>query len=285
MLAANGPNAEQIKHWNEIAGPRWVAQQALIDAQIRALGRCTMDRGAVRAGERVLDVGCGCGNTIVELAQRVGPTGSVTGVDVSTPMIEEARTAVRMAGLTHVSLIHADAQTAEFPAGAFDLIYSRFGGMFFADPVAAFANLHVALRPGGRLAMVCWRTLRENPWMFVPLTAAGRHIPLPAPAPPEAPGPFAFADSSRVRVILSTAGFSDIVVERADDQLAIGGGKVGDDAVAFLLQVGPVANALRAAPPDAQARVAAAVKEAIADFETPTGVTMPGAVWIVTACA
>src|SRR5204862_328727 len=124
----------------------------------------------------------------------------------------------------NVEFVQADAQTHAFPASAFDLVFSRFGVMFFADPTAAFANLRSALRPGGRVAFVCWRTLPENPWMAVPLMAALQFLPPPPIPGPEDPGPFAFADRARVERILGGAGFADVALEALDEPLVVGGG-------------------------------------------------------------
>jgi SAM-dependent methyltransferase len=233
----------------------------------------------------VLDVGCGCGATSRALATRVGASGSVHGVDISTPMLERAGALAREAGHANVRFTNADAQTHRFePAGA-DVLFSRFGVMFFADPPAAFRNLRDALRPGGRLAFVCWRPLAENPWLLVPLGAAAQHMQLPPPPAPGAPGPFAFADPERVRGILDQAGFTRIKLDPVNDTLTVGGGGL-DEAVHFLLEgVGPTSAALREADPAVRPRVFAAVKEALAPFVTREGVRMPAAAWIVTADA
>ncbi len=175
-LEYTGPNAEQIQYWNEQRGRAWVAQQELIEAQLAPLGRHAMDRAAIAAGERVLDVGCGCGQTTLELARRVGPRGSVLGADISSVMLGRARELAGAAGATNVRFEEADAQTHAFPPAGFDVLFSRFGVMFFADPRAAFANLRTALRPGARVAFVCWQALPLNPWMAVPLAAALQHF-------------------------------------------------------------------------------------------------------------
>jgi SAM-dependent methyltransferase len=282
-IAPSGPNAQQIQYWNDTAGPRWVALQELIDDQIRPLGQLTMDRGAVQPGERVLDVGCGCGDTTVELARRVTPGGAVTGIDISAPMLEQARRRAREQGAV-ADFALADVQTHPFPPGMVDLIYSRFGVMFFTDPTAAFANLHGALTRGGRLAFVCWQTLPENPWMFVPLGAALQYLPPPALPAPNAPGPFSFADPARVRTILAGAGFRDVAFEDVRQTLTIGAGAGLDETVDFLLQMGPTAAALReTADLSLQPRVVAAVRDALAPYVTEQGVRMASASWIVTA--
>jgi SAM-dependent methyltransferase len=282
-LAAEGPNAEQIRTWNETLAPRWVEHEALLDAQIGSLGLAAMERARPRPGERVIDVGCGCGQTALQLADRVGPGGSVLGIDVARPMLERAR--ARAAGRANVRFEHGDAQTHRFEPG-FDLVFSRFGVMFFADPVAAFANLARALRPGGRLAFVAWQALDRNPWLYVPLRALAGIVPLPPPSAPGAPGPFSFADAERVRRILVAAGFSDAVLESDAGELAIGAGGDLGRAVEFALQIGPVAAALREAGDAgaaARERAAAAIRAALAPLAGPAGVRAGYAAWIATA--
>ncbi|MFI5394146.1 MAG: class I SAM-dependent methyltransferase [Candidatus Binatia bacterium] len=278
-----GPNAEQIQYWNELAGQKWVAFQPLLDAQLSPLGRRTMERAGVASGERVLDVGCGCGNSTLDLARRVGSAGAVTGIDISTVMLERARQAAGEAGVTQARFENADAQTHRFPPSSFDVLFSRFGVMFFTDPAAAFANLRQALRPGGRVGFVCWQGLQHNPWMRVPLSAALPHIPPPPLPAPDAPGPFAFADVDRVRAILTRAGFTVLNIEALNESLSVGGGRDLDDTASFLVHIGPLGRLLRDAEDDVRARVAESVRDAIAPFATPQGVRMPSAAWVVTA--
>ena len=284
-MDATGPNAEQIVYWNETAGPKWVTLQDFLDAQIEPLGLTMMDLLNVAPGERVLDIGCGTGQTTVELARRVAPSGDVTALDISAPMLEGARKRAVAAGIDNVAFVQADAQTHGFEAGAFDVCFSRFGIMFFADPTAAFANLRSALRPGGRLGFVCWQALPDNPWMAVPCAAALQHISLPKPTSPHAPGPFAFADADRVRGILDGAGFSDVAFTDHRTTLAVGGDLSIERAAEFLLEMGPTGRALREADPALRPVVAAAVRDAIAPFHTPEGLRMDGAAWLVTARA
>jgi SAM-dependent methyltransferase len=231
----------------------------------------------------VLDIGCGCGDTTIELARRVAPGGAATGIDISAVMLERARQAARAQRIA-ASFERADAQTHAFPAASVDVVYSRFGVMFFADPTAAFANLRRALRPGGRLSFICWQSLPENPWMFVPLGAALQVLPPPPLPAPDAPGPFAFADSGRVGGILSGAGFIDVQFQDVRQTLRIGSGAGIDQTVDFLLQMGPAAAALReSSDPTLVPRVAAAVREALVPYATDDGIRMPSASWIVTA--
>ncbi len=281
-LAATGPNAEQITYWNDAAAEKWVRHNDLLDRQLGELGAQAMERAEIHAGERVIDVGCGCGATTLDLAGRVTASGSVLGVDISTPMLARARERAQAERLDYVRFENADAQTRAFPAAAFDLVYSRFGVMFFVDPEQAFANLRKALRPGGRMSFVCWRPLAENAWMAAPMRAAAQVIALPAPADPHAPGPFAFADPERVRRLLAGAGYAAIDFVPFDIDLTIADGSL-DAATDFLMQLGPTARALVGQPADALPRVSAAIRAALEPFHGPQGVRMRFAAWMVRA--
>ena len=270
-------NAQQVAYWNESAGPTWAELQAPLDRQLAPLGRRAMSELDLGPGRRVLDIGCGAGETTLSLAQ----TGAeAVGVDISRPLLEIARS--RSEGRADVTFLEADAQTHPFPPGSFDAVFSRFGVMFFADPAAAFANIRRALKPGGRLAFVCWRTPAENPIMSLPMQAALAHVEAP-PAPPEpgAPGPFAFADPDRVRAVLASAGFADVAVAPHDE--AIGPGDL-DTTLALALRVGPLGALLRENPEKRDA-VIAAVRAALAPHDGPDGVKLGSATWIVTAAS
>lgn len=274
-------NREQSRYWNEQAGPKWAAMQRQLDAQLEPLGAAAIDALDLRAGERVLDVGCGAGATALALAERVRP-GEVVGVDISAPLLALARE--RAAGVADLRFALADAQTAVFAGPPFDVVFSRFGVMFFADPVAAFVNLRAALRPGGRLGFVCWRPMRDNAWIMAPLTAAMPHLPAPLEPPlPDAPGPFAFADGARTRGILERAGFVAVDVAPYDCELTLGTGSSLDDAVETALQIGPLGRALSAAGDDLCETIRGVVREALARHEGPRGVTLSAAAWLVRA--
>jgi SAM-dependent methyltransferase len=274
-----------IRYWNEGAGPAWVAMQDRLDRQMAPIGAAALERAGVAPGERVLDVGCGCGGTTLAIAAAVGERGGVVAVDVSEPMLARARERAAAAGLgERIEWRCEDAQTAAFATGAFDCLYSRFGVMFFSDPVAAFANLRRALRPEGRLAFVCWQARERNPWMTVPVLAAMQHVAFPPPPPPDAPGPFAFADPARVRGLLEAAGFRAVEHEPLELAMQLAGGGT-EEALELFLAVGPVGQALRDAQagPDVRARVLDALREAFERFRTPRGVEAPAAAWIVRA--
>ena len=269
-------NQAQFEYWNDQGGRAWAELQAVLDRQIAPLGVRALAALAVTQGEQILDVGCGCGDTSLDLARRVGPSGAVTGIDLSSHMLEVAKT--RAAGLANLRFLQADAQTAGFET-PFDAAFSRFGVMFFADPVAAFRNIHAALRNGGRIGFVCWRAPAENVWMMAPLQAALRYVPPPPPDDPEAPGPFAFARPERIRAILTDAGFTDLRIEAWNQDV---GGFDLKTAVMLALRVGPLGRILREAP-EHRENVTGAVRDVLAGYDTADGVKMPSASWIVTA--
>jgi SAM-dependent methyltransferase len=276
---SQAPNAEQVTYWNELGGPIWAELSPLLDRQIATIGDRAIAALAPRAGERLIDVGCGCGWTTIELAECVAPGGKVVGLDLSRPMLEVARNRAAAAGVAGVQFIEGDAQTWTFEPASFDGLYSRLGVMFFADPKAAFANFLRALKPGGRMAFACWRSLAENPWMTTPMAAAAIYLPPAPPVEPNAPGPFAFADDARVRDILASAGFTEIAIARFDSQI---GGNSLEDSLTLALRIGPLGARLRDNPEVAPS-VVHAVREALAPCERDGAVWMDGGVWIVTA--
>src|SRR6516225_10383901 len=214
MTEGSIANTAQQEFWNNVAGPHWVGLGGLVERRVRAVNDLLLARSEVAAGESVLEIGCGTGAATVPFAQAVGEHGRVVGVDISEPMLAGARKRIAESGLGNVSLIEADAQFHPFEPDRFDLITSRFGVMFFADPVAAFRNVLPAARPGGRLCFACWAPLEENKHWLIPYEIVLRHLGPSAPKPPHMPGPLAFSDPGYVRSILATAGFADVEIDR-----------------------------------------------------------------------
>jgi len=279
-LPADARNADQIAHWNGPTGRRWVDHQEHQDALLRPILDAALARADVQPGERVVDIGCGCGGSTLELGRRVGRAGRVLGIDVSAPML--ARAAERSTPELPVAFVRADATVYPLP-GDFDLLFSRFGVMFFAEPARAFANLRAGLRPGGRLLFVCFRTPRENPWMIVPLEAAYAHVPTPRETAPDDAGPFAFAREERVRGILGAAGFARIDLAPLDLSLDLAGGRGLDAAVAATLAIGPVSRALEGHPPEIRNAVAASIRRALAPHQRGETVALASGTWLVSA--
>ena len=215
-------NAAQAEYWNCVAGQKWTDHQQHQDQVLSPVSDRLIAAARPKQGDRVIDVGCGCGATTIEFAARVSPGGEVLGLDISEPMLGRARE--RAEGLP-IRFERADATVHAFKPEAADLVASRFGVMFFADPARSFANLRSGLKVGGRLAFACWREARQNPFFILPLREAGKHAPPLPETDPEAPGPFAFASEARVRRILSEAGFADVALEPHDLELDIAVGR------------------------------------------------------------
>jgi SAM-dependent methyltransferase len=275
------PNEAQIALWNEEVGRRWTEQQSQLDAFLAPFGAALLARVKAGSGERILDVGCGCGDTSLALAAAVGPTGGVVGVDVSAPMLARARE--RAAGVAQLRFLLADAAHADLD-GPYDRLVSRFGVMFFDAPAPAFAHLRAATKPGGAMTFIAWRTVAENGWASVPARAVIAAIGAPEEAPaPHAPGPFAFAEEARVRSVLAEAGWRAIAFERFDAPLRLGADAA--EAARWSMQVGPAGAMLREADDDRRARARAAMEAAFAPLAGADGVSLPGACWIVSATA
>jgi SAM-dependent methyltransferase len=274
-------NAAQEEYWNGRAGETWVELNRLLDMELRPLGLEAQAALRPQPGERVLDIGCGGGETSLDLAKAVAPGGAVLGVDISRTLLDMA--ARRAKGLdADVRFEAADAQTSDFGGERFDAAFSRFGVMFFADPAAAFANILKALKPGGRIAFVCWRPPQENPLMTAPFKAAEHLLPPQPPSDPLAPGPFAFADPERVRRILGEAGFGQVAIRPFDAKV---GGWTADEALVVAQRVGPLGTVLRENP-ELRPKVLDAVAGELRRHTGADGkVWMGAAVWIVTATA
>jgi len=271
-------NADQIEYWNGPSSQKWVRNQQRMDRTLGAFSRHVIDVADVSPGESVLDIGCGCGSTSLELAARVGASGRVVGVDVSQPMLEVAKS---VATDLPMEFVEADASSHDFDRDAFDLVFSRFGVMFFADPDRAFAHIGGSVRSGGRVAFACWRPLSENPWMLVPVLVAKEFVELPARPGPEEPGPFSFANPERVSRILNSGGFTDIRIEPYDHAMVMG--ETVEEAIQTAMEVGPVGSVASEADAQTQAALHQAMAEKLSTFTTPEGVQLGASVWCVTA--
>ena len=281
-------NASQVDFWNGETGNNWVTHDALMETMLQPLGEIVIEALAPIAGECVLDIGCGCGHTSLSLADRVGAEGAITGIDISAPMLSVARTLAenRAEPSAAIEFVQADAQTHAIQRDSFDAVFSRFGVMFFEDPVAAFSNIRTAIRPNGRLGFCCWQPRAVNPFMTVPAMAALELLPAPPEMPPRTPGPFAFEEPEYVERILTQSGFNGVSVAPFSHPLMFGRGLALADIVERLVQIGPIAQMVREAPGDLQQPVRDKVTAAVSAYYTETsGMTLKGHFWHVTATA
>ena len=276
---SEGGNQDQIDFWNGWMGDRWVAQQEAMDELLSPLSTALIDAVAVAPDERVLDVGCGCGGTSLILA---GAGARVTGVDVSEPMLDHARTRALHGGdgNDRLQFLLADASAQSFQP-EFDVLFSRFGVMFFNDPVAAFTNLRTALKPGGRVCFLCWQRADLNSWVSVPLAAAQEFLPKTEALDPRAPGPFAFADPDYVVGILDQAGFTDARTTALTATMRLGGDAA--EAATFSARIGPVSRALVDLDDEGREKVLETIAGALEAHAGDDGVSLGAACWIVTA--
>lgn len=279
---SDAANAAQFVHWNEVAGPKWVGFGDAMETRLERVNDLLLARAAAAAGEAVLDIGCGTGLTTLPLARSVGVAGSVLGIDISEPMLAVARRRIVERGLGNVTLLSADAQTERLPAARFDLLASRFGVMFFADPRAAFRNLRGSARPGGRLCFVCWAPLAENPHWQLPFDVVTSRLGPPGPKPAHAPGPLAFSDADYVRGILEDAGFRQVEIAREAVDIV---GSTPEAEAALACTMGPPGALLDEHMADDATRNA--IRQDIAAAFTPYAAggptLLPAAVFVITA--
>jgi SAM-dependent methyltransferase len=272
-------NAEMAGAWNGAEGEDWAARADRFDAASAAFDPALLEAAGLGAADRVLDVGCGAGVS-TRAAARVATAGHATGIDVSAPLLAEARRRSRAAGLANTTFVQGDAQVHPFEPRAYDVVISRFGAMFFGDPVAAFANTARALRPGGRLALVSWQELARNEWLLLVrrALAAGRSLPEPAS---DAPGPFGLSDPDRVRRILTAAGFEAVELVAVQERVWLGAD--GADAFDFVSRLGVARGLLGGLDDGARQAALGALRDQLAAHATPEGVLVGASAWLTTA--
>jgi SAM-dependent methyltransferase len=275
-------NTAMGRYWNEVAGPRWVGRAGLQEARNIEVAHLLLQAAAPLQGERVLDIGCGTGATAIPFAAAVAPGGHVTGVDISEPMLAQARQNIAASGADNVTLVLADAQVHRFPPDSFDLLISRFGVMFFADPAAAFGNLFAGLRSGGRLCMAVWASMAQNVHWQIPCDIAVKHLGPPAPADPREPGPMAFRDPAYLRGILSTAGFAEIDIAPQGFKIT---GQTARSEAEHAAMFGPAWRLMeeKQASEEARQAIIAETEAAFAPYMTAEGLRLPGTILIAKA--
>jgi SAM-dependent methyltransferase len=280
-------NEEAIEAWNGVLFDRFVQFRDIILAGLGPHGEEALRWHPPQPGERVLDIGCGFGDTAQRMAELVGPDGTVLGVDAAERFIETARAEANGDGATNVRFAVADVEATEFDE-RFDLAFSRFGTMFFANPVAALRNVRRALNPGGRLCMVVWRRKLDNPWLHRAETVVEQFLEEPEESdePTCGPGPFSMADADTTSGILVSAGFEEISLRRCDFPYQMG--RDLDEAVALVMALGPAGEVIRLAGEEAERirpQIAAALRDALSEYDGPDGVWAEASTWIVGARA
>ncbi|MDF2691987.1 MAG: methyltransferase [Labilithrix sp.] len=279
MSEAHPPNRDQSALWNDAAGRIWVEMQDVLDRMLAPLEARLIEEAFPGEGGRVLDIGCGAGATTLSMARRLGRTGLCLGVDISGPLVTAAKARAAAEGSGAAAFVQADAQTHAFEPESFDAVISRFGVMFFDDPVAAFANIRRAARPTATLTFVAWRSPDENPFMTTAARAAAPFLPnLPAP-PPGAPGQFAFASGDRVRWILDESGWTNVDVRAIDVPISV----AEKDLRAYVTKLGPVGRALQDVDEPTRVRTTEAVRAAFDPYVQNGAGRFTAACWLVSA--
>jgi SAM-dependent methyltransferase len=285
MSSVSPANEAQQKYWNELGGTAWARWQERMDLELAPFGLAAIDAVAPRGGERVLDIGCGCGDTTLQAAGLVGPSGRVTGVDISTPMLARARERATQLRMANARFLEADAQVATVGdlGGPFDAAVSRFGVMFFADPIAAFANIAALVRPEGRLGFVCWQPPDVNQWMSDLAREVATLFPAELPPDPHGPGPFAFADPVRTQEIVRSGGWANVAVVPCVRTIQMFG--TGDFAVAVegSLAIGGAARLLVNATAEQRLEARVIAERVMKSLWDENGAHVEAATWLVTA--
>ncbi len=277
-------NEKQREFWSGKGGDNWVEHQTSMDHMLGPLGERALNKLDPVAGENILDIGCGTGATTLAIANRVGTSGSVSGADISEPMLTLAQQRAKDAELDHVTFQNVDIQSHAFETDCFDAAFSRFGVMFFDKPVEAFTNVFRSLGAGGRLAFVCWQSPAKNPWQSLATQTLSSLIELPVPAPERGPGPFAFQESDYVCDILSSAGFDAIELSNHEQMLAMYPGMTLPKTVEAYMSINPALRAMIAEMPEEnRTNIVDALVEAFRPYHSDRGLVLDSATSVVTA--
>jgi ubiquinone/menaquinone biosynthesis C-methylase UbiE len=278
------PRSEYVDFWNEVLVPKFVRWKHIIVDGLTLHSEAIFRTLQVKPGDKVVDAGCGFGDTAIQLARLVGPTGSVLAIDCCNAFLEFGRKDAKDAGITNITFLDEDVQTYPFKP-IHDFCFSRFGTQFFENPVAGLRNMRTSLKPGGTMTMIVWRGIKDNPWLGSAKEIVLQYLPPPGEnAQTCGPGPFSMADTGVVTKQLEIAGYSNIKFEQVDAQVFVG--KDLEDAVAFQLAIGPAGEVYREAGKQAEQRhgeIAGALKTALASFQKPNGIMMDSSSWKVTA--
>ena len=279
MASPEEINTDMLAFWNGQGGRTWVTRQKHTDTTLASVTDALLAFAAPRPGELILDVGCGCGGPTLELARVVGISSRIAALDISGPMLAEGMERAKAEGISNIDWLEADPATTELDN--YDLLISAFGTMFFGDPLSAFTNIRRAANPGARMALVCWRSLAENPWIEVPMSAVASHLPPRSKSAPNAPGMFAFADPERVTEVLTNSGWTPSLFKKLDLDIAAGRGL--EEAVVQSTQIGAVNGWLRNQPEVIVLGAIASLRDALSPYVDGNSVRLPGAMWLISS--
>ena len=276
-------NKNQKDFWSGKGGDIWVERQNAMDTMLSPLGEAALNKLNFNEEENVLDIGCGCGHTTLNIAKRIGPSGNVTGLDISEPMLERAKESAVEMSITNTSFKCVDVQTEDLGDQIYSAAFSRFGVMFFEDSIAAFKNINKSLISGGYLSFVCWQSPAVNPWQSLFIQEVKKFLDLPSP-PPRSPGPFAFMESEYVSSILEESKFQDITIEGHEAEVNMFSGRSLSDSVKDYISINPVVTEmLKASSENEIAEIVNSGIEAFSPYYSEKGLIFPSATWLVTA--
>ena len=276
-------NKNQKDFWSGKGGDIWVERQNAMDTMLSPLGEAALNKLNFNEKENVLDIGCGCGHTTLNIAERIGPSGNVTGLDISEPMLKRAKESAVEMSLTNTSFKCVDVQTEDLGEAIYSTAFSRFGVMFFEDSIAAFKNINKSLISGGCLSFVCWQSPEVNPWQSLFIQEIKKFLELPSP-PPRSPGPFAFMESEYVSSILEESKFQDITIEGYETEVNMFSGRSLSDSVKDYISINPVVTQMLKESSENQiAEIVNSGIEAFSPYYSEKGLIFPSATWLVTA--
>ena len=276
-------NKNQKDFWSGKGGDIWVERQNAMDTMLSPLGEAALNKLNFNEEENVLDIGCGCGHTTLNIAKRIGPSGNVTGLDISEPMLKRAKESAVEMSITNTSFKCVDVQTEDLGDQFYSAAFSRFGVMFFEDSIAAFKNINKSLISGGYLSFVCWQSPAVNPWQSLFIQEVKKFLDLPSP-PPRSPGPFAFMESEYVSSILEESKFQDITIEGHEAEVNMFSGRSLSDSVKDYISINPVVTQMLKESSENQiAEIVNSGIEAFSPYYSEKGLIFPSATWLVTA--
>ena len=275
-------NKNQRDFWSGKGGDIWVERQNAMDTMLSPLGEAALNKLNLNEGENVLDIGCGCGHTTLNIAKRISPDGQVTGLDISEPMLKRAKESANEMSISNASFNCVDVQTDDMGEEVYSAAFSRFGVMFFEDPIAAFRNINKSLITGASLSFVCWQSPALNPWQSLFIEAVKKYVDLPSP-PPRSPSPFAFMESEYVSSILEESNFQNIIIEGHEAEVNMFSGRSLSDSVKDYISINPVVSGmLKDSTEQEKTEIINSAIEAFSPYYSAKGLMFPSATWLVT---